>query len=112
MPKYNKDTKKKIFAMHGNRCVYCEHKFDVEDLTREHVIPKSEGGTYAWSNIVPACRSCNEARANHALDHEQKIELKQLAIQYYYAFYYSDENKAIIRKRKQKYYEQKRANCA
>lgn len=32
--------------------------------TVEHLIPKAHGGTDAWSNIVMACKACNNARGD------------------------------------------------
>lgn len=40
-------------------CQYCGKRFDSQDLTYDHVIPRSQGGTTAWSNIVMACVPCN-----------------------------------------------------
>jgi 5-methylcytosine-specific restriction endonuclease McrA len=37
-------------------CVYCGSQ---SDLTRDHVIPVSRGGSNDPSNIVVACRTCN-----------------------------------------------------
>jgi 5-methylcytosine-specific restriction endonuclease McrA len=53
------------FALFGNACAYCGRQ---GDLTEDHVVPLSRGGTDDISNIVPACRSCNSrkgARTNH-----------------------------------------------
>jgi hypothetical protein len=41
-------------------CVYC--RAVVRDLTKDHVIPKCQGGSNAAENIVLACRSCNFAK--------------------------------------------------
>ncbi len=37
--------------------------------TREHIIPRSEGGSDDRSNLVAACRGCNEARSNRVDAH-------------------------------------------
>ena len=50
-----------------HRCAYC--KLRIENLTQDHVIPLSRGGSHTASNIVPACRSCNARKnANAAPD--------------------------------------------
>ena len=41
-------------------CHYCEGKFAAKDLTMDHVVPVSRGGTSTKGNVVPACRKCNE----------------------------------------------------
>lgn len=40
-------------------CVYC---FKQKGTTKDHITPKSQGGTRDWWNIAPACRDCNGRR--------------------------------------------------
>lgn len=50
---------------YGYRCAYCGiHKDDTPEgyLTRDHIIPVSEGGNDEIDNIVPACLSCNKIK--------------------------------------------------
>ena len=46
-------------------CQYCKQMFSYKDVTLDHVIPKSKGGKTEWSNIVSACRKCNNDKASH-----------------------------------------------
>ena len=46
-------------------CQYCKQMFSYKDLTLDHVIPKSKGGKTEWSNIVSACRKCNNDKESH-----------------------------------------------
>ena len=46
-----------ILAAYAHRCVYCGRK--MQRLTQDHIIPLAKGGTHTFSNVVPACRSCN-----------------------------------------------------
>lgn len=51
-------TRFNVFLRDGFACVYCDA--DVrEDLTFDHLIPRSQGGRTTWTNIVTACASCN-----------------------------------------------------
>ncbi len=50
-----------MFLRDGFACVYCGAD-DREDLTFDHVIPRSQGGRTTWENIVAACSSCNLAK--------------------------------------------------
>lgn len=45
-------------------CQYCGQKFPSEELTYDHVIPRSRGGETRWTNIVTACVRCNTLKAN------------------------------------------------
>jgi 5-methylcytosine-specific restriction protein A len=40
-------------------CHYCGRKFKPQELTMDHKIPLSRGGTSERFNIVPACKECN-----------------------------------------------------
>ena len=41
----------------------------------DHKLPLVEGGTNAISNLVPACRYCNELRAGHKVEREDSVSL-------------------------------------
>jgi 5-methylcytosine-specific restriction enzyme A len=43
-------------------CTYCGIKVNPADLTMDHVIPLSRGGTSERFNIVPACKDCNNKK--------------------------------------------------
>jgi 5-methylcytosine-specific restriction endonuclease McrA len=43
-------------------CQFCGKKFRSEELTFDHVVPKSRGGRTEWNNILAACISCNKAK--------------------------------------------------
>lgn len=50
---------KTLFRRDSNLCLYCAGHFAVRDLTRDHVTPLSQGGGDSWTNVVTACRRCN-----------------------------------------------------
>ena len=62
-PKVRK-SKRAIFERDDFRCQYCAKRLPVEELTVDHVVPKSKGGSADWSNSVTACRSCNNKKGN------------------------------------------------
>jgi 5-methylcytosine-specific restriction endonuclease McrA len=53
-----------IYARDGHRCQYCGTVCAIDDLTYDHVIPRSRGGKTCWENIVSACYACNRRKAN------------------------------------------------
>ena len=57
--KYVKFTRSNLFLRDMYQCQFCEDVFNKNDLTIDHVIPKSMGGTTTWENCVTACKSCN-----------------------------------------------------
>jgi 5-methylcytosine-specific restriction endonuclease McrA len=58
-----------VFYRDGFTCQYCNTKFRAEELTFDHVHPKSKGGETSWENIVTACEKCNCKKSDH-LAHE------------------------------------------
>lgn len=52
-------SKHNVFARDRWQCAYCRRKFDKEDLTTDHILPKARGGKTCWENIVTCCKDCN-----------------------------------------------------
>lgn len=49
-------TRFNVFLRDAFSCQYCGA---TDDLTFDHVIPRSRGGRTTWENIVTACARCN-----------------------------------------------------
>lgn len=47
-----------------DRCVYCNCTLNLMNATRDHIKPRSHGGTLHQDNIVLACRQCNNRKGN------------------------------------------------
>ena len=52
-------TNSTLFKRDANRCLYCGNKFSFKELSRDHVVPLSMGGEDKWTNVVTACKRCN-----------------------------------------------------
>jgi 5-methylcytosine-specific restriction endonuclease McrA len=52
-------TRFNLFLRDGFACQYCGAG---EELTFDHVLPRSQGGRTTWRNIVTACAPCNLAK--------------------------------------------------
>ncbi|ERN40241.1 restriction endonuclease [Rubidibacter lacunae KORDI 51-2] len=50
-------TRRNILERDNNMCQYCGTRN--EQLTLDHVLPRSRGGPETWENIVAACVRCN-----------------------------------------------------
>ncbi|RMD78056.1 MAG: HNH endonuclease [Lentisphaerae bacterium] len=55
-------SRRNIFLRDKNRCQYCGRKFSSQDLTLDHIIPRSRGGRMTWENIVLCCIECNRRK--------------------------------------------------
>jgi 5-methylcytosine-specific restriction endonuclease McrA len=57
-----KFSRQNIYARDRYTCQYCGCKVATEDLTYDHVLPKSRGGKTVWENIVSCCMECNRKK--------------------------------------------------
>lgn len=71
-----KYSRKNIFQRDNYTCQYCSNKFKKEELTLDHIIPKSKGGKSSWTNIVTCCTGCNADKGDKSLK-ELGWQLKQ-----------------------------------
>jgi len=60
-------TRFNVFLRDGFLCQYCNGRRPVEELTFDHVLPRSRGGRTTWSNVVTACSACNLSKGNRLL---------------------------------------------
>jgi len=51
-----------VLSRDNNRCQYCAKTFPERELTLDHIIPKSRGGGNTWTNLVAACKKCNQKK--------------------------------------------------
>jgi 5-methylcytosine-specific restriction endonuclease McrA len=57
-----------IFKRDGHACQYCGGVKPRNELTVDHIIPKSRGGRSNWLNITTACKPCNWKKADRTPD--------------------------------------------
>lgn len=51
-----------LFRRDRNICLYCGVQFLERELTRDHIIPRWQGGIDKWTNVATACRRCNQRK--------------------------------------------------
>ena len=65
-------TNRNLFTRDHYTCQYCgRQKRELrhsEKLTREHIHPLEKGGKNEWLNVVTACNTCNNKKANMYLE--------------------------------------------
>jgi 5-methylcytosine-specific restriction endonuclease McrA len=57
-------TRRNIFKRDRFTCQYCGMQPGTEELTIDHILPRSQGGASTWVNCVLACVSCNKRKAD------------------------------------------------
>lgn len=68
-----------LFNRDHHLCLYCGQRFNSEALTRDHVIPISKGGSDRWTNLVTACRRCNQRKGDRT---PEACQMPLLAVPY------------------------------
>jgi len=57
-------SRKNILLRDRNTCQYCSMVLAPGELTLDHVIPRSRGGSSTWENLVACCHPCNRRKGN------------------------------------------------
>ena len=74
-PKYNVCFNRYNLALRDEfKCQYCGEQYRYDNLTIDHVIPRSQGGITVWTNCVIACKRCNIAKGSTLLAPRRKPE--------------------------------------
>lgn len=55
---------RQLYYVYGGECQYCLKKIPYTAATRDHVLPRSRGGSNDDSNIVLSCLKCNSKKSN------------------------------------------------
>ena len=82
-------TRFNVFLRDKFSCQYCGSK---NELTFDHLLPRSRGGKTNWNNVVTACSSCNVQKGGrlflilecyfnkNLINHQLKIYIKMVKI--------------------------------
>ncbi|MCF8144735.1 MAG: HNH endonuclease [Deltaproteobacteria bacterium] len=74
-----KFSRQNIYARDKYQCQYCGRKLPVEELSYDHVIPKSRGGRTLWTNIVTSCMDCNRRKGGRTPNEANMTLIRQPA---------------------------------
>lgn len=74
-------SQRNLFVRDNYTCQYCNRSRSelrsTEFLTRDHVIPECKGGKSTWDNLVTACSTCNNKKADNDLENTNMKLLKK-----------------------------------
>jgi len=65
-------TRRRVFIRDRYTCQYCGKQ--IRDLTLDHVVPRHRDGEHSWTNVVSACKACNQRKAGRT-PHEAGMKL-------------------------------------
>ena len=57
-------SRRNLFKRDHWTCQYCGLQPGADELTIDHMVPRSQGGTSTWENCVLACLACNKRKAD------------------------------------------------
>jgi 5-methylcytosine-specific restriction endonuclease McrA len=69
-------SRRNVFKRDHYVCQYCGEQTGTDELTIDHVVPRSRGGVSSWTNCVLACVSCNKRKADRS-PHEAGMTLRR-----------------------------------
>ena len=59
-----KYSRMSLFERDRYTCCFCNQKFPKLQLTVDHILPRSKGGTTSWMNTITSCKPCNSLKAD------------------------------------------------
>lgn len=57
-------SRKNILLRDRNTCQFCGKPLPASELTLDHVMPRSRGGSSTWENLVACCYRCNNRKGD------------------------------------------------
>ncbi len=70
-------SRRNIYKRDKYTCQYCGKRRPTEDLSIDHVVPRSSGGKLSWTNCVISCLDCNVKKGNRTLKEAGMRLIKQ-----------------------------------
>jgi 5-methylcytosine-specific restriction endonuclease McrA len=61
-------SRRNIYRRDRHTCQYCGARPPVEELSVDHIVPRSRGGRSTWANCVLSCLRCNRRKANRTVE--------------------------------------------
>lgn len=69
------EFKRTVFNKFEGRCAYCGNQITIDNMTVDHKVPRSKGGSVCLKNCLPSCKRCNELKADGTIgEMRSKIE--------------------------------------
>ena len=70
-------SRRNVFKRDRYTCQYCGCQPGSNELTIDHVVPRSQGGGSSWTNCVLACVECNSRKADRTPEQARMLLRKQ-----------------------------------
>lgn len=70
--------KRYIFFRDMQKCYYCHKSLKIQQITLDHYLPKSLGGTDDYFNLVTCCKRCNKYKGRTIPVDVEEVHMKFL----------------------------------
>lgn len=67
-------SRRMVYKRDNHKCQYCGATPGTEELTIDHIMPRSAGGKTTWDNCVLACIDCNSSKADRVPECTEIVE--------------------------------------
>ena len=57
-----------IYNKYNCHCAYCGKKIEFDDMTIDHILATSKGGSNDLANTIPSCQLCNNQKADRTIE--------------------------------------------
>ena len=81
-------TRRALLVRDRYTCQYCGAQPGRQELTMDHILPRSRGGKTTWENVVAACKACNGKKGNKTPAEANMTLLNQPTKPRYFAMAY------------------------
>ena len=68
-------NRKNVFRRDNHTCQYCGKRSN--ELTLDHILPRSRGGRTRWENVVACCQRCNARKRDRTPEEAGMIIMRE-----------------------------------
>lgn len=61
-------NRRDIYNKYNGHCAYCGKKIEFDDMTIDHIVATSKGGSNDLTNTIPSCQLCNNQKADRTVE--------------------------------------------
>lgn len=76
-PQQRKSKKLQLSNTYGCYCWWCDQKLSLNQLTIDHLVPRSRGGSNSLENLRLTCFPCNNKRGNSLYPPSSKLVMSK-----------------------------------
>jgi len=91
-------NRRNVYIRDNFKCQYCYNPFSVDQLSLDHVIPRSAGGKLTWQNTVTCCKQCNFRKGSAFPDQLPALNMRHRSIPWAPSYIEIQEKSRNLRK--------------